>query len=175
MAAPKPKKPRGISKKKAAALRKANEEFLARDEFAKSRISTLSRRKGEFKTAPEDIGGEVSRVGAQLTAQFDAFFVLLAGMSQDLEGQFSVLAGETFAAVQNRTPVDTGNARSGWKIERLEPAPGDIVYHITNSVGYSVYLEFGSSKQAPAGMLRVSLLELEDRLRRAMEAYSNAA
>lgn len=175
MAASKRKKEKIDQAKRAQRRRSLVVARLARDEFAKSRVSTLSRRKGEFKTAPEDIGGEVSRVGAQLTAQFDAFFVLLAGMSQDLEGQFSVLAGETFAAVQNRTPVDTGHARSGWKIERLEPAPGDIVYHITNSVGYSVYLEFGSSKQAPAGMLRVSLLELEDRLRRAMEAYSNAA
>ena len=164
-------------KSKAAKLRAKRAKAIAavaKDTFAQARVETLGRRLGEFKTAPESIGGDLSAVGAQLEKQFDAFLAVVGAMSKDIDGQFAVLVGETFEQVQRRTPVDTGNARSGWTIERLE-GNGETVWRIANSVGYAVYLEYGWSKQAPAGMLRVSLLELEQRLVRAVEAYANAA
>lgn len=164
-------------KSKAAKLRAKRAKAIAAvasDTFAQSKVETLGRRLGQFKTAPTDIGGSLSSVGDQLARQFDAFLAVVGSMSQDINGQFTVLVGETFEQVQRRTPVDTGNARSGWTIERIEGV-GETVWRIANSVGYAVYLEFGWSKQAPAGMLRVSLLELEQRLVRAVEAYANAA
>lgn len=86
--------------------------------------------------------------------------------------------------VAARTPVDTGRARGGWLPyadhvgEPTEPrGPGtaqgklegsfredlrgrDMYIEITNGVPYIVFLEYGHSKQAPAGMVRVSLREL---------------
>ena len=79
--------------------------------------------------------------------------------------------------VMPRTPVDTGRARAGWypAARRLGMAAGgggegsielklsgSIQYiEISNRVHYIVYLEYGHSKQAPAGMLRISMHELE--------------
>lgn len=69
----------------------------------------------------------------------------------DLKGLEEDLVEQLFLRIQARTPVDTGNARDGWNIDGL---------NIINMVPYIVYLENGWSKQAPAGMIRVSLEEV---------------
>lgn len=85
-----------------------------------------------------------------------------------------------------RTPVDTGRARANWNVEFNAPDPsvtesldpsgsstiargvslltgakaGGKIY-ITNNLVYIVPLEEGSSKQAPQGMVAVTLREFE--------------
>lgn len=86
-----------------------------------------------------------------------------------------------------KTPVDTGRARAGWTaIFDLAGAPvvvwgtssaaqsegkskGSVVESFTgaeqfieiiNAVAYVIYLEYGHSQQAPAGMVRVTLREI---------------
>lgn len=49
--------------------------------------------------------------------------------------------------LRNLTPVDTGYARSRWKSTKYVFRPGG---EITNDADYIVYLNQGSSKQAPA-------------------------
>lgn len=95
----------------------------------------------------------------------------------------AVLRGVIF-----KTPVDTGRARGGWivgvnkvpngmgrpdrnggsafaegasKIGSLRPF--SVVY-VANNVVYVKYLEDGSSAQAPRGMLRLTLAELQTQL-----------
>lgn len=89
-----------------------------------------------------------------------------------------------------RTPVDTGRARGNWQVTIGSPAqqalatwdktgdevvtrgvaaisllpPGQVVW-ITNNVEYIEFLEEGSSKQAPNGMLRITVEELRSLLR----------
>lgn len=81
-----------------------------------------------------------------------------------------------------KTPVDTGRARANWQagvniapsgslhqedktgsatidtVKRILAAvkAGDVIW-IVNNVEYITHLEKGSSKQAPAGMMRVTL------------------
>jgi hypothetical protein len=56
-----------------------------------------------------------------------------------------------FTTVKRRTPVDTGQARDGWvKTETT----------ISNDVPYIGVLEYGSSDQAPNGMIRITLEEV---------------
>lgn len=79
-----------------------------------------------------------------------------------------------------RTPVDTGRLRSNWNGSVGKPdrstrdsnrdataaakqaiakgKAGDTLY-LTNNLPYAATVERGSSKQAPVGMLRVSVLE----------------
>ena len=84
-----------------------------------------------------------------------------------------------------KTPVDTGRARGNWQVgigeipdgildrtadpqaiiaaaeKKLEQLGfGEIVW-VANNLEYVTFLEDGSSQQAPAGMLRLSLAELE--------------
>jgi hypothetical protein len=77
--------------------------------------------------------------------------------------------------VSERTPVDSGRARANWflaegapRIEAKETTTpeavptlkGESVIYLTNSLPYIVPLEYGHSKQAPYGMLRVSIAEV---------------
>lgn len=83
--------------------------------------------------------------------------------------------------VTQKTPVDTGRARAGWAIiegtpdapvppegqygppppAKIEVVDGKRVVYVINAVEYVNWLEEGSSQQAPAGMVRVTLAELE--------------
>ncbi len=94
-----------------------------------------------------------------------------------------------------KNPVDTGRSRAAWaplfEAEGLPIPEADPVatlleghgavegrieegetkggYYLTivNNVPYVLYLEYGSSDQAPEGMVRVSMQELLEELRRA--------
>jgi len=75
---------------------------------------------------------------------------------QNKEKILAELAFKFKRMVKLRNPVDLGQSRAGWYIRPLSEG-GWSVY---NRVHYTVYLEFGHSKQAPLGMVRVSLKEL---------------
>jgi len=98
---------------------------------------------------------------------------------------------DMFAGVIRKTPVDTGRARSSWNIAVGKPDlsvapvggasqkssnskaaafdnpdPYSKVF-ITNNLDYIEFLEQGSSKQAPLGMVKVTVLETLNFLRSA--------
>jgi len=94
---------------------------------------------------------------------------------------------EAFKGVIEKTPVDTGRARANWGASVGLPSPvkHDVAYvdpsgsaaigaaaakvfdwncigsiYLCNNVEYISELEYGSSKQAPQGMVRVTLAEI---------------
>lgn len=92
-------------------------------------------------------------------------------------------AADALTRIVARTPVDTGDARGGWmaagralgvrvprpgaraKIrdegEYEEQLTGNRMFiRIANNIPYIIYLEYGWSKQAPLGMVRITLAEL---------------
>jgi hypothetical protein len=90
---------------------------------------------------------------------------------------------ELFDSITKKTPVDTGYARRGWFVSFDRPSnqlpsksggsgapappavPKDTtVAFITNNVPYIRFLEDGSSKQAPYGMVRVSVAEMQAKI-----------
>jgi hypothetical protein len=105
----------------------------------------------------------------------------------DLSLQFQKrIALEGLKRVVQRTPVDTGRARGGWQVARSDndvdtgqrdgsgastvSAGLSIINRVTipfgeivifNNVRYIVFLEEGSSGQAPQGMVDVTLRELQ--------------
>lgn len=96
---------------------------------------------------------------------------------------------ETFRSVVMRSPVDTGRFRANWVLgygapnkttgeetdksggaalgkiaEGVQSARiGDSSLFLTNSLPYSFELENGSSRQAPAGMIRLTLTEVSSK------------
>jgi hypothetical protein len=91
---------------------------------------------------------------------------------------------DMLGAIVQRTPVDTGRARGNWQTTIGAPAGGTVTtldpsgalarakalgalatfkggssVFIVNNLPYIVPLEYGSSKQAPAGMVRITLRE----------------
>lgn len=94
-----------------------------------------------------------------------------------------------------RHPVDTGRARAGWALSIGEmtttappegigtsesPAPppnadfggidGHQVVYILNNVEYIEALEDGHSKQAPNGMVRLAIIEVESQIEAILQA-----
>ena len=63
---------------------------------------------------------------------------------------------DIYENIKDRTPVDTGRARGGWNITEYVS-----MTRIFNNVEYIVVLEYGHSKQAPHGMVRITLREYQ--------------
>ena len=92
------------------------------------------------------------------------------------EGIFRGTALSLFSKVIARTPVDTGRARMNWMAGLNHPGAGrftrvvataklgDSIF-LTNNLPYIEALEYGSSKQAPAGMVRVTASEFKQVVR----------
>lgn len=97
-------------------------------------------------------------------------------------------AFDLFSRIIKRTPVDTGRARASWTIaanradRAVQPQgvasypvpatplsltiqPGESIW-ISNNLPYITALEDGHSTQAPAGMVAVSLVEVDTNMRR---------
>ena len=74
------------------------------------------------------------------------------------EKQARLLANDIFRGVKDLTPVDTGRAKRNWRLLRRR-----FGYLIRNAVPYVKYLEQGSSKQAPRGMVKPTLERLRTR------------
>ena len=126
----------------------------------------------------------------------DAFKARLAqrvkAASDKLDKLPVAVAFEVAASLIKKSPVDTGRFRSSWRIavgaaDRTvttlptvdalsfgansirDMVPGETIY-VTNSLPYSRRLEYGHSKQAPHGMVRITLAEAPALLKRALRA-----
>ena len=86
---------------------------------------------------------------------------------------------QVLTGVVNKTPVDTGRARGGWQVDNASPeidqngamtiskgafainkTPFSANVIISNNVDYILFLEDGSSQQAPQGMVKRTLDEV---------------
>ena len=97
---------------------------------------------------------------------------------------------DVFRAVVLRSPVDTGRFRANWNVNYGAPLyattdstdksrgvaeankgltlpVGGVVY-LSNGLPYARRLEYGYSKQAPGGMVRVSAQEFSDYVQKAI-------
>jgi hypothetical protein len=115
--------------------------------------------------------------------------VLADRSGQRLETVARKVSFDVFRAVALRSPVDTGRFRANWNVSYGTPdlgvtastnqarstqqvarslsLPVGGVVFMANGLPYAEELEFGSSKQAPVGMVRVTVREFENYVRRA--------
>ena len=93
------------------------------------------------------------------------------------------IAFDALSGVVQKTPVDSGALRGNWFVDvnkvntetdmsrragtaisngnaAIQAAPTYAQITVTNSLPYVRAIEYGSSKQAPSGMLRVTVAEL---------------
>lgn len=93
----------------------------------------------------------------------------------------------TFQAIVNESPVDTGRFRGNWQltfdrpaigtVERMDKGGGAVIAEVAqmiqsyetplemeawfvNNLPYAANLEYGSSQQAPQGMVRVNIAKV---------------
>jgi hypothetical protein len=65
-----------------------------------------------------------------------------------------------FGKIKNRNPVLTGLSKAAWELRIKGLADINPYVIIANQVYYTVKLEFGSSRKAPHGMVRISIKEM---------------
>lgn len=123
------------------------------------------------------------------------FSALLKRTGEKAETVTRKVAFDILSSVMRRSPVDTGRFRGNWMTalgtintstsgvadksggQALAQGasvlasfkPGQTIY-MTNSLPYARRLEYGWSKQAPQGMVRLSVVEFSQFLQRAAEA-----
>lgn len=71
------------------------------------------------------------------------------------------VAQTAFERIVERTPVDTGLAKASWVLD-MDTSDGIVDVEIYNDVPYIIFLEYGSSDQAPHGMVEITLQEIAD-------------
>jgi hypothetical protein len=117
---------------------------------------------------------------ARSQKRFQRGFVtpFLEGAKGDIDKAVRRIALQLLRKIIEKTPIDTGRAASGWmfaykklggqpfgKTEKEGLKAGGFrsryaFVSIINNVKHIMALEFGHSKQAPAGMVRLSMLEM---------------
>ena len=124
---------------------------------------SFKARRGSFKKRARNLPREVDFFGRKYASAMGKFLDAVQEVGGDAEATFVLAVGDLYDRIQVRTPVDTGAARAGWSIG-WRGHEGNRHAVISNSVPYIVYLEFGWSKQAPKGMVRISLAEASNAL-----------
>lgn len=74
---------------------------------------------------------------------------------EKLQGLPDALGGAMVESVKHKTPVRTGALKAAWSYE-VE----DKLLTVGNTMPYAVYVELGTPKMAPRGMLTTTLLEV---------------
>lgn len=108
---------------------------------------------------------------------------LIRQYKDDMTSGARIACATVATKVVSRTPVDTGHARKHWSPALNGADTGNLSsqitaicnsmkagdsFHLTSAVPYIRRLEYdGHSPQAPAGMMRISILEWSEIVRRA--------
>ncbi len=134
------------------------------------------RKRGRPKNPNARLNRQVGgRVRALQTA-LELFFASLEGEAEEVVESFADSADEMFAHIVARTPVKTGRLKRGWEIDRqvaIEQLKAQT--EISNNTFYLRFVEFGSSKQAPKGFIRISLTEFKNNLVKALKKIARSA
>lgn len=81
--------------------------------------------------------------------------LVAADLEQHLDGVNRAMSLDVYRRLWEATPVRTGYARSRWDLD-WQPAGGG---HITNDTDYLIYLNAGSSQQAPSGFIQKAVAQ----------------
>jgi hypothetical protein len=84
-------------------------------------------------------------------SQINSTFIKLEEKIDKFKEEF---AKEFLSRVKSRTPVITGRLQRSWEIVEYKKS-----IEIQNSAPYSYYVEYGTPKMAPRGMMRTTIAE----------------
>ena len=124
------------------------------------KFTTLTAKRGNFKRAVSRIPSEVDFFGRRWQQATDQLIGAMQALQVDVQVLWRRIVEEVARRIIARTPVDTGFAKRSWTITEREDGDGSFDLVIENGAHYIVYLEYGWSRQAPQGMIRVTLIEM---------------
>jgi len=125
----------------------------------------------------------------KIAKEFEKFAKKVKAKKQETENAFRDIMGRLYNAIVLSTPVDTGRARAAWRVEgpamlatadrsgrvTISNFPSEnLQFTFVNGVEYIQYLENGSSRQAPAGMVDINIRRAVKRISAAARNAKNA-
>jgi hypothetical protein len=122
-------------------------------------------KKGTLNLRVFGFSKEVRNFSAKFEKEAIAVLQRMAVNGEDVINGWEELVIRLFNSIKELTPVKTGTARAGWQLV-ISNRAGIIFAQIFNNVLYILFLEFGSSRQAPKGMVRISLDRFTRELRK---------
>jgi hypothetical protein len=90
-----------------------------------------------------------------ITIEVDNLSEAASIIEDDIKELEQLLLEELYGRIVDKTPVLSGKARDGWKLDAINSS-------ITNDVEYIGYLETGTSTSAPVGMVATTLIETDN-------------
>jgi hypothetical protein len=94
----------------------------------------------------------------RIVADKKAIAGLLDDFKEEANKHFEIAVLNTYLELREATPIDTGEAKDGWKLERAVSV--DDIAHIENAVGHIGFLNDGHSQQAPRYFVEQTLMRL---------------
>jgi hypothetical protein len=82
---------------------------------------------------------------------------ILKDIDKKSKNFISAVMDDVKRVAADETPVDTGTARRGWRRKKQD---------VLNNVEYITHLEDGHSKQAPSGIARPTIKEINKRYKK---------
>ena len=94
----------------------------------------------------------------RITVDTKAVAGLLDDFKDEASKHFEIAVLNAYLELRKETPIDTGEARDGWEMERAVSV--DDIARITNDVEHILLLNQGHSQQAPRYFVESTLLRL---------------
>lgn len=131
-----------------------------------NRAFSFRARKGTFKHRVGGFGKETAFLMGQFNESLGKLLDAVGASEDQARDAFGSQVVELFGAIVEMTPVDTGRARQGWRGPAFKHDLQGVTATITNTVHYIRWLEYGWSRQAPRGMVRVNIARFSAQLNR---------
>ena len=121
-------------------------------------------KRGRKKSKFAKLNRATGSAGRGFNAALELFMAELESEAEELLEVFKVQIDELFSLMVARTPVKSGKLKKAWEIARLGEGDLSVEVLLSNATFYLRFVEFGSSKQAPKGFIRVSFKDFKDKL-----------
>lgn len=126
------------------------------------------KRRGRPKNPNARLNRRTTPAAKKLAASFEATFAEMEATKDQVKELFVVFTEDVFVNLIARTPVKTGKLKAGWEISR-EKKENSVKVRISNGVFYLKFIEFGFSKKAPKGIVRLTFNEKRKELETALK------
>lgn len=130
----------------------------------------VGRKKSKFAKLNRQAGSRLRGLNAAL----ELLFSKMEGRADEMQELYAEQGDELFVRMVARTPVVTGKLRRGWEIARRGGGNLDLKVRMENAVFYLRFVEYGTSKQAPQGFVRLSISEFRGQLVTALRKLAKA-
>jgi len=126
------------------------------------------KKRGRPKNPNARLNRRTTPGAKKFASTMEALFAEMEAAKEQVFELFVFFTEDVFAGMVARTPVKTGKLKKGWVISTRKTEKSINVV-IGNSVFYLKFIEFGFSKKAPKGIVRLTFNEKRKELEKSLK------